>query len=364
MRSNSAPLGGDVESACGQGSAGQRDDVAVPRISQVGAFDAVADVAASLSHAELLVLIALSKLALADPAGQYSCRASLLDLERLTGLARSNVRVAVDLLIHRNFVSRRPGRSNNGAAFQVNLLQTRVFASSSGVPITGTPEGLGVPITGTPVIGRGAYNRHTLPPEVVAHQQTLDLALGVQFDRLEVSTVLEVFDRGAKTVENAIDVMNRARPKHYDCERLNACRAWLRSLADKRGRPDAVARRTPLYPDVGLASKLLALAEWPVLETLFYDLLFDPHIKVGDSWGWFTAVVLQRVWGIHWQAVSEAQKARPSLVSRRAVPAAAATPPPEQAAMAFSEGDGASDNKYYVNFRGFYRSGDPTRQDP
>jgi len=339
-----------------------------PHIGQIAALSAIDSVAASCTEAELRVLLNLSIRAISDP--EYCCVVSLRNLAKSTGLAVSSVQLAVDGLTRRCLVVMRRGTSTKATAFQVSVLRTNVFASSSGVPMIGTG---GVPTVGTPVgggvpmIGTGGVPMIGTPPPTqdIDSAQSGTLAQNVLFDRLEVSTNREVFDRSRargitpvenpaqdalfdssvrlgdafkdRGEENPIDAVAKANPKQFSRQQMDLAGRWMYGLAMKLSREKD---RPP--PDDRIVAQFLAISPWPRLHQVLVDIQTD-RLEVGYSYGWFLTVALQRIHGIEWsparQRAAKREAAQLRVVSRPEEPPLAPPEPLVQGGLEFPAPD-------------------------
>jgi len=98
-----------------------------------------------------------------------------------------------------------------------------------------------------------------------------------------------------------IDRVLQARPKNYPEADLERARGWMHSYAAKL---PAANTPNPHPPDDVMVSQFLAVAPWPQLEGLLYDLLGERK-QCGYSYAWFVSVALQRIHGIKPQLLKE-----------------------------------------------------------
>lgn len=301
-------------------------------MGQIGALAAVASVAVGLTEAELRVLLGLAALAVSDP--DCCCVISLRKLAKSTGLAVSSVQLAVDGLSQRRYIAVRRGTASKSTAFLVSALQTRVFASSSPVPMVGTPPSPPVPTIGTvpvPMVGtptpsleRGSVPMVGTPSEAEssANSGFRGLAQNVLFDRTKsVVSVLEEIDRGREGVENPIDAIAKAHPRQFGRERVELARRWMYGLTLKLAREKD---RHP--PDDKIVAQFLSIAPWPRLLGLLVDIQSE-RLEVGYSYGWFLTVALQRIHGVEWSPARQ-RAAKREAAQLRVVPPGGAEPPP------------------------------------
>ena len=96
-------------------------------------------------------------------------------------------------------------------------------------------------------------------------------------------------------MENFARVLERlakAKAKNYNSEKIAAARQWLHGYMAKLGREPHLHP-----PDDAITAQFLAVAEWPCLEALLYELLAERK-EPGHSYAWFVTVALQRIHGI------------------------------------------------------------------
>jgi hypothetical protein len=107
---------------------------------------------------------------------------------------------------------------------------------------------------------------------------------------------------------NIIDRLLRARKNDYDRTTIERARKWLHGYMAKLG-----TEPSPHPPDDHILAQFLAVADWPPLERLLYDLLAERK-RPGWSYAWFVTVALQRIHGIDPKAF-RARRAHLKLVA-------------------------------------------------
>jgi len=89
-----------------------------------------------------------------------------------------------------------------------------------------------------------------------------------------------------------IDRVIKAKPPKKHTPEFKACRGWMRKLVDTLGeKPDIHG------PDDKIVQSTLAVAEYHRLENVFRD-IWNTQTPVGYSWGWFPAVMMERIHGV------------------------------------------------------------------
>lgn len=111
-----------------------------------------------------------------------------------------------------------------------------------------------------------------------------------------------------------IDRVLRARPRDFTPERIEEARGWLLGYRRKLGNAP-----TCHAPEDNIVAQFLAVADWPDLERMLYQ-LFQQRIPPGDKDAWFITVALNR---IHSIAPAVIQKRRAQLKLVRAASAEA-----------------------------------------
>ncbi len=251
-------------------------------IEQAPALERIASLAPELSEAELRVLLALAPEALQSEHVTLSI--STRQLEAKTKVTRANIQIALKKLSARRFIVVRAGGPSRPAIIKLQLLETVVLQGG---------------ITAMPPPGQGGIA--TIPP--LASQQSQYLALEQCHPGIAAmpppTQNQQLADRSAGVdidIDSDSDVFNRllrARPSHFDAARKAAARGMLHGYAAKFGRePDCHP------PDDVIVSQFLAIAPWPRLEALVYELMAERKVPGANYAAWFVAVAMQRIHGI------------------------------------------------------------------
>lgn len=114
-----------------------------------------------------------------------------------------------------------------------------------------------------------------------------------------------------------IDRVLQARKSHFSDSEMGHARGWMHSYAAKL---PALDNPHPHPPDDTMVAQFLAVAPWPQLERLLYDLMAERK-QCGYSYAWFTSVALQRIHGIKPQLLKQR---REELKAIRKIPKALA----------------------------------------
>jgi len=101
-----------------------------------------------------------------------------------------------------------------------------------------------------------------------------------------------------------IDRILLARPKQFSEADIQRARGWMHTYAGKLPHREVPQ---PHPPDDTMVAQFLAVAPWPRLEALLYDLMAERK-ECGYNYAWFTSVALQRIHGIKPQALKEARE--------------------------------------------------------
>ena len=257
------------------------------------------NLAPKLGEAELRVLLHLVPIACTPP--HYSTAISLRDLASQTKLAFSATRRAVDSLNKRGLIATRRGTPKRPTSFRIQFLDVAKMPA------------VGVPLKGTPPADGCALSRHTSSPSE-AHPECLFEAQHVPFPGTP-PTENKRLPPGAAGVDidseaiGVIDRLLKARKTDFDPERLEKARGWLHGYVCKFA---ADKDRHP--PDARITAQFLAVAPWPQLEGLLYDLMSEQK-EPGYSYAWFVSVALQRIHGIQPKALKQ-RRAHLKLMKR------------------------------------------------
>jgi hypothetical protein len=94
--------------------------------------------------------------------------------------------------------------------------------------------------------------------------------------------------------DKTIDRLQKAKRTDFEDSIFEAARTKIASHHAKYAREE---NRLAGVPDDAITAQFLAVAEWPRLETLFYDLAAERK-EAGYSYGWYVTVALQRIHGL------------------------------------------------------------------
>jgi hypothetical protein len=103
-------------------------------------------------------------------------------------------------------------------------------------------------------------------------------------------------------IDRSIERLRAAQKNDYDETTFEAARHALHSHQAKHAR-----ERNPNSPDDQIVAEFLAIAEWPRLEAMLYDLAAERK-EAGYSYAWFVTVALQRIHGLSPQALKAARE--------------------------------------------------------
>jgi hypothetical protein len=94
--------------------------------------------------------------------------------------------------------------------------------------------------------------------------------------------------------DKTIDRLQKAKKADFEDSIFEAARMKIASHHAKYAREE---NRLPGLPDDTITAQFLAVAEWPKLEALLYDLAAERK-EAGYSYGWYITVALQRIHGL------------------------------------------------------------------
>jgi len=225
--------------------------------------------------------------AMATPP-HYSIRASMSELSRGTGLARSALNRAIKELCDekRGYVTPRKGSTTTASAYLVNFLRT-IRGSSFGEPPRKEP-----------------------PPQnqVLFEHQASSFPEPPYAENKGVPSYGAAVEISSASLQ-LIDRVLSARPNDFDPDTMATFRRWLHGYMAKLGRDDGNQPiSNPHPPKDDLVAQFLAIAEPRRLGTMLDSLMCDRQTCY--SYGWFVTVALQRIHGLHFQ---EQKKARAAL---------------------------------------------------
>jgi hypothetical protein len=92
--------------------------------------------------------------------------------------------------------------------------------------------------------------------------------------------------------DRSIERLLKATPKDYDPNKLQTARDFLMGYMRKLG-----DEQNAHPPDDFITAQFLAIAEWPRLEAMLYDLMAERKAPA-HSYAWFVTVAIQRMWGL------------------------------------------------------------------
>lgn len=265
---------------------------------QDAAFRRLAELAPTLKEAELRVLLYL--ITIMD--GQRTAVASSRQIAAATAVSRSNVKVALHTLRDRHILTTRDGSATQSSAY---LLSFAATVPLRGGPTTGPPLDLLEDHPGPAAAPQvGLLQPHPGPDTGPPLIETAPLPPTSPAVDISIDPISDLFDR-----------IHRAAPTHTDPELLAHAREWLCGYMRKFGRDPS---HHP--PDPTITARFLAVAPWPQLERVLYDLMAE-RTEPGHSYAWFIAVAVQRTYGI------SPQQQRQARAALRAVPRPGAAAP-------------------------------------
>ena len=117
---------------------------------------------------------------------------------------------------------------------------------------------------------------------------------------------------------------------------MRSCRcSWrYRKPAANHAKYAREENRLPGLPDDAITAQFLAVAEWPRLDALLYDLAAERK-EAGYSYGWYVTVALQRIHGLSPARVREMRARLKAPTKARTNVATAPRPTPFRATDAF-----------------------------
>lgn len=257
----------------------------------------IADLAPTLKEAELRVLVHLTFLAETD--GQKSCRISARELAKQCRTSRRAVQPALDSLAARGLITTRQGTATTPSAYLLNFLNTVQIGGAPNAPPPAEKqaqqERLALEVRHPDENELRHPGAGNAPPPTDSKQEK---------DGTSRASIESRFDY------EVIDRLLKAKPDKSDAALIEAARRWLHGYMAKLGR-----EQHPHPPDNQILAQFLAIATWPQLEGLLYDLLAERK-EPGYSYAWFITVALQRIHGIQ-PAILKQRRAELKLVSRQ-----------------------------------------------
>jgi hypothetical protein len=94
--------------------------------------------------------------------------------------------------------------------------------------------------------------------------------------------------------DKTIDRLQKAKKGDFEESIFEVARMKIASHHAKYAREE---NQLPRLPDDAITAQFLAVAEWPRLEALLYDLAAERK-EAGYSYGWYVTVALQRIHGL------------------------------------------------------------------
>lgn len=171
---------------------------------------------------------------------------------------------------------------------------------SDGGPVGGPDFDFGGPALGPP---KSQVTDSTLGARPV----DIDPDLTSLIDRLQSETIE---NPEGNPVRALILRVATAKPNEQNPTEMAEARRWLHGYMRKFSRE----HHNP--PDDKILAQFLAVAEWPRLERLIYDLMAERQ-EPGHSYAWFIAVAMQRIHGIQPEALREGRKELKLLRKKR-----------------------------------------------
>ena len=254
-----------------------------------GPLQRIAALASTLKEAELRTLIELTRRA----NSHQQCRLSSRQIAESAGISRKNAQRAIDSLTDRGLITSDGGSATRAATYKMLFLEVEVLPVR-GVTAT-PPEGNmwllsdatpGVDLTPPPASEERHLGRH---PDATANKEHTP-AHGVD---------------GFAEIDRALDRLRKAKPTLYEPKQFQEARRWLHGCMAKFG-----AMPDPHPPDDMVVAQFLAIAEWPRLLGMIYDLMAEPETRKTkpQKYGWFIVVAMQRMWGLSPQQQRQARE--------------------------------------------------------
>ena len=275
------------------------------------AFARILDLAPTLTESELRVLFEVTGQAVINP--NLCTGASNRKLAERCKIGVSSVKRAIQALTTRGILLRRAGGSKTASRIKPAFMETAqmggstmdpppaLFKSDPGFNLDPPQANSGFTMNPVrPVPGSTVDPPPTQNQQLTEEQQPQQHALDIKTD----STL-------------NIDRVIKAKPPKKHTPEFKACRGWMRKLVDTLGeKPDIHG------PDDKIVQSTLAVAEYHRLENVFRD-IWNTNTKVGYSWGWFPAVMMERIHGVKPENL-EARRAELRLIRNRGKETAAA----------------------------------------
>lgn len=275
----------------------------------------IASLASSLTQAELRVLIELA--VRTESSGAMDTTASSRDLAQTTGLARASVQGAIDSLNARQLLQSDAGSSTQPAVHRLIYLYSEINRSSLGNKpkvaqplshpgLTAEPRaalqlGHGGLTTGPGVAQPVSHSGLIVEPRVAQPQGHPGLVNEPPPDEKSVVYTERIKGRASMRTDSidcdfdkTIDRLQKAKKGDFEESIFEVARMKIASHHAKYAREE---NQLPRLPDDAITAQFLAVAEWPRLEALLYDLAAERK-EAGYSYGWYVTVALQRIHGL------------------------------------------------------------------
>jgi hypothetical protein len=246
----------------------------------------IASIAKGLTKAEMHVLVELASRL--DSEDGLTALASSRDLAEQTGLARASVQTAIDSLNRKGLVHSDSGTTTRPAAHRLTFLELVESASSgpTAEPQVAQNLGQGGPETRPPVARNLSQGGPTSEPPANEKSNI--------YEQPYKERVCTRADSIEKEFDRVIDRLQRAQKNDFDEDVFELARNRIASHHTKFARE---ANRLSALPDDKITAQFLAIAEWPKLEALLFNLASERK-EAGYSYGWYITVALQRIHGI------------------------------------------------------------------
>jgi DNA-binding FadR family transcriptional regulator len=249
----------------------------------IDALERIAALAPDLKESEVRVLIEMSRRV--ATTSSHTVTISTRDLAEATKVSRSNIKPAITSLNKRGIITSDKGSATVAATHELKFLKTVRLLRG---PVTGPPQsqqvGLfqaqGGPVMSPPVDLLQAQGGPTPSPPHIQRAERADTSSNFDFDSIQ------------ENIDRHFARLLKAKPNDYDAARLKNAEEEMHGYQAKFGRLP-----NPHPPDAQLCAQLLAVAEWPRLKHMFYDLMAERK-KPGESYAWYVTVAVQRCWSI------------------------------------------------------------------
>lgn len=306
----------------------------------------IAAIAKGLNKAELHVLIELA--ARAEVAGHHDAVGSSRELAEQTGLARASVQAAIDSLNSSGVIKSDSGAATRAAQHRL-LFLAAVEIQEAGPTIRPrvAQESGHCGLDSEPVVaqklGQGGRTARPELAQILSHgglktepgvaqnfgQGGLDSG---PLTNSKSNTCGRAHTENAsaraesiekKDLDTLIDRLQKAQKSDFNDEVFEQARNLIASHQAKFAREGS---KLVGLPDDQITAQFLAIAEWPTLSSMLYDLVSERK-QPSFSWAWYVTVALQRVHGISPERVREVRPRLkfypprlPSVISSRAQP--------------------------------------------